>query len=1399
MVFAHTALGSGLPGTTQAASSPEQSGPLSWFRSNADLGFQPHSNLTVSATGTIVIGDGRQLVGLQLQDGSTRWRRELAYHGEVSPVNAGEMLAVVLPDGRTVKGIALTTGDDRWSVRLETTAISMQGQGDDLYLLFPNQTLTKLKATTGETGWSVRVENLWGVPVPAPGVCILPNVMGELVALSADTGMPLWRFPLRGRLASPVVTDGKRVYAFTHSEILYAIDAASGELVRRFEFGTGKVYWWPTAGVNGRVQPWGGHLALLENSGANHLRVVTIEGQPQRDFRRFEHPDILVATATSEVLALLPRIGSGQAYAYAPTSRQVATFQPPPGTLLALAGSTEEVIALTTQGVGGFTLTRAGWPVLFKKFRVNLSDAVSFMMLGALAVWFVGHYVNVHRIQLPPRHSAGAKLCLVFALVVACSVALLSLSWVIIKAIACGILPVVSAGTAGLLALASLIPVLTFTFGHHEVMRRLRTICTSEGNRQSFEAVFRETAQLSEELGLGRPVRLVIAPVNGLSPMVYGRSPQDAVLVLPQNFPSLCELATAGDRPLSRHLARFVLAHELAHVRHGDVWITPLLMALRGPWLAAWGGLLACYWSHRMAHGDPILLHTVLTGTLLLGGEILLMAWLCRSLLVERERLADATAVLVSSPEAIDALTRRNDGVSSLERFVALLRPNPFLVTRGQSFLGAHVVTALVGVVQRLVPNGLHRRIRSFRLTLLQRTGQAKRRTAALGIRQVDRPELTAVQFGLCLALLYAAVMSGVRASDWLANLPIAAAIESPWLICASIPQDYSVLAGHAAWLASGFQAAFPILLVVLLAMGLVDSNVAGHVSEEGARWRLFGRTLLAVGVAGGAVWLVHRVAPFGFQWKGDKLALIPLAGALALVFSWLIGLVTGKRDTSDEEPMAVMLGEFALCLVILWEVSARLVSGGLFERMASTSVGIFICLIAHQLVSRHIIRAAVVQSERIVGTSILRWQVVTDWRPWQPVWRLGTTALAFAPWITMVGLGVAIFLWLGGPAYLELLDRLAGAPRSAMFEWFFPTGKLSGQGGIGDSVSLISYAVLVDHDPFKLGLHLMFSAILGVLGARIHGHLVTGPKSTAIRLARQRVTEAVELLLQLPDDGLQRTAKKWCELTHIESANASRATTDYLETYRLPALRTSAMWVLAARQAEVPRSRVLAMLDWIGRCATPAGGFGPIPGGTATEFHTVWALRALHSHGYLQPATRSAAERWLRSRLGRTIRPPAPIRPSQFLDSTYHLLSGLAELESLGRLGRRTKASLLTRSAQAWLQSHKSVADTFHLQAIAALVEEPVPDSAARQLRQYWLPLHEADLPRMDPRQRPREVAQLIQIVRWLYPDDYLNRASVKQALDLLKRTLATDVEFLRQQLRGRAVNTSTKHELAD
>src|SRR5262249_3217108 len=97
--------------------------------------------------------------------------------------------------------------------------------------------------------------------------------------------------------------------------------------------------------------------------------------------------------------------------------------------------------------------------------------------------------------------------------------------------------------------------------------------------------VVRQSRRLAEEMGLRRPPRIVVSP-DVRSPLVVGAV--RPVIVFP----------TAFAERLTPEEWRMALAHELAHIRHGDLWRAGV------PLLAQ---VLFFFLPVRKAHGEWLL------------------------------------------------------------------------------------------------------------------------------------------------------------------------------------------------------------------------------------------------------------------------------------------------------------------------------------------------------------------------------------------------------------------------------------------------------------------------------------------------------------------------------------------------------------------------------------------------------------------------------------------------------------------------------------------------------------------------------------------------------------------------------------------------------------------------
>ena len=326
-------------------------------------------------------------------------------------------------------------------------------------------------------------------------------------------------------------------------------------------------------------------------------------------------------------------------------------------------------IAITTS-----TPPEIGVPHQQPKNRVRLKQAaIQALTLSALivagAIWFA--------LVGPPRipSTYETSVCL-YSLLTGCLVC-------------CGlagyvggiILAMVSAQNAAwidyLLGISLLTPTLGLTVAYVQSRRWSRTPKSSAGPDEEDEDTDQlpETVgQVAKDLGLSRSIALMRSP-HCYSPIVMGTNPQNAVLCIPSPLETQVLRACHGDHGLSQALIRLVLAHEISHVRNGDIRFLPLLHAVRHilPFCLAMIVIALFLARSRPVHSLAIAMVTSSLPLLLLGA--LLIGVLAKLALIQRERLADATAAMIIKEDDLRLLLRRGDtGYSPLERLLLAFR-----------------------------------------------------------------------------------------------------------------------------------------------------------------------------------------------------------------------------------------------------------------------------------------------------------------------------------------------------------------------------------------------------------------------------------------------------------------------------------------------------------------------------------------------------------------------------------------------------------------------------------------------------------------------------------------------------------------------------------------------------
>lgn len=178
----------------------------------------------------------------------------------------------------------------------------------------------------------------------------------------------------------------------------------------------------------------------------------------------------------------------------------------------------------------------------------------------------------------------------------------------------------------------------------------------------------------ADSLGISSAVdvRLSAGKRQYHGPTTLGRWGAPPVVVLPVDLEETIGLAASGRADAARALVRFILLHELAHIRNGDYqihsWVSVFLRAMRWwplvllPVLSGYS-VFAGTWNGFVILGGVTWLSIILS-------LLLLLSW--RPLQRHRENLADARAASCLLPSEIQVLVSPGEcGLSPLETLAA--------------------------------------------------------------------------------------------------------------------------------------------------------------------------------------------------------------------------------------------------------------------------------------------------------------------------------------------------------------------------------------------------------------------------------------------------------------------------------------------------------------------------------------------------------------------------------------------------------------------------------------------------------------------------------------------------------------------------------------------------------
>jgi outer membrane protein assembly factor BamB len=194
----------------------------------------------ISADGTVYFGTGDGfLVAVDAATGIERWR--------LQPPGATLVNAPAFGNGLVYAGtvgagyVAIDPASQRvvWRGDTSDDVTGTASVADGIAYIGAAATATsgKLRAFDAATGrllWTA-TDDLLQLPTVADGVAYSSTIGGLAVAIDTATGTTKWRIHLAGEVRAPVVAGGI-VYLFAGSERrVYAVEAATGDLLWRFD------------------------------------------------------------------------------------------------------------------------------------------------------------------------------------------------------------------------------------------------------------------------------------------------------------------------------------------------------------------------------------------------------------------------------------------------------------------------------------------------------------------------------------------------------------------------------------------------------------------------------------------------------------------------------------------------------------------------------------------------------------------------------------------------------------------------------------------------------------------------------------------------------------------------------------------------------------------------------------------------------------------------------------------------------------------------------------------------------------------------------------------------------------------------------------------------------------
>jgi hypothetical protein len=880
---------------------------------------------------------------------------------------------------------------------------------------------------------------------------------------------------------------------------------------------------------------------------------------------------------------------------------------------------------------------------------------------------------------------------------------------------------------------------------------------------------------LRKEMGITAQVRLMRLPPGARTLLTVPLSPSKAALLLPPDIEQSALAACQGDPVLARGLVRFVLAHELAHLRHRDLLVLPWLIAFRLPLALAVFSVVAAYLLVPVRAEDIVLRHLAWPSVALLLSSLPFLRLVLHSHLKEREHAADAAASLYVDPGLLESLCGHADQdtrcSSPLGRFSALLNlPQPCAAKPASIPARWLAKLRLQGRSPRHPSHGRWTALLARHHLLLSAAPFTLRTAlvlAGLGALLYGSYVLVVV-CALVQRSLLACAPGASLAAQWVRSYTTAAPHD--WLLDSSSGWHRLAATGIAMLLAC-------VLALSLKARSrLLPSEVfkQAHSPTITIAMTVLGFLALSVGVD----WLV---VPGGRElpriWLPGGFVSATLVVALAVM--WLTLSLFGAHDPGPLSVIVRLLAVSLGAIVALGWAGSFLVPYREGPSLLAWLLGGF-SLAAGLGVLPVVGRWCCYSCDSASGAEAGRQGPIVWSGPTPPVagprsskskQPLVPGLLTFALRLAILMVGILLF----ARVFLPHLDDwfLRSGARSTLTSWCVSTFNSHGvgrpQAGFVQFVCVLP--LLLAGGAVRLsGLVMSLGVVVG-LGFMVRNGVTRSrlPVVDEIKRLGGAVVLADTLGIGRHAAGLQSRMVslvggfQWS----IPSLLASET------PLSLPLMACVALARVPQASCNPLASRELHA--FLLQCEAAGGGFSPLPGGEPSLAHTAAALGLLRQTTFWTPARQELHTAWLLGQAKFLASRNLRMQPYYRLRALRALVRGLSAMEALSKLDPDQRRVLGEGAEAAWEAGDKRASD--HAALADVLTALRIEGTSARPaLAAYWLPGALSGVRHMPPFTATEDILAIIAVARLVYGSEWQEQEAVVQ----LRNTVCSALDSL-------------------